>query len=74
MNRYTDSVEEIGISSFREGEVPGIHKIIYESENDVLSVTICAKSRRGLAFGAVLAGEFLYGRRGIYSMDDLFKF
>ena len=74
LNRYTDSVEEIGISSFREGEVPGIHKIIYESENDVLSVTICAKSRRGLAFGAVLAGEFLYGRRGIYSMDDLFKF
>ncbi|MCU0630135.1 MAG: 4-hydroxy-tetrahydrodipicolinate reductase [Methanoregulaceae archaeon] len=74
VNRYTDSVEEIGIRSFREGEVPGTHKIIYESENDLLSVTICAKSRRGLAFGAVLAGEFLCGRRGIYSMDDLVKF
>ena len=74
VNHHTDLVDELGIRSFREGEVPGIHKIIYESENDMLSVTICAKSRRGLAFGAVLAGEFLCGRRGIYSMDDLLTF
>jgi 4-hydroxy-tetrahydrodipicolinate reductase len=68
VNHHTNSIDEIGIRSFREGEVSGIHKIIYESENDVLSVTICAKSRRGLAFGAVLAGEFLYP---IFRRSDL---
>lgn len=58
------------IISHREGEVPGIHTITYDSEEDTLSVSHSAKSRRGLALGAVLAAEWLVGRKGVFSMDD----
>ena len=58
------------IISYREGECPGIHTIIFDSEEDTLSVSHSAKSRRGLAFGAVLAAEWLIGRKGVFSMDD----
>ena len=48
------------IISYREGEIAGIHTITYDSEEDTLSVTHSAKSRRGLALGAVLAAEWRY--------------
>ncbi|MBQ5931007.1 MAG: 4-hydroxy-tetrahydrodipicolinate reductase [Tidjanibacter sp.] len=64
------SVAKEDIISYREGEVPGIHTITYDSEEDTLTVSHSAKSRRGLALGAVLAAEWLIGRSGVYSMDD----
>lgn len=64
------SVAKEEIISYREGEVPGIHTITYDSEEDTLIVSHSAKSRRGLALGAVLAAEWLVGRSGVYSMDD----
>lgn len=59
------------ITSHREGEVPGIHEVVYDSEVDTLTLRHEAKSRKGLALGAVLAAEFLRGRRGYYTMRDL---
>lgn len=64
------SVAKEEIISYREGEVPGIHTITYDSEEDTLVVSHSAKSRRGLALGAVLAAEWLVGRKGVFSMDD----
>ena len=61
------------IISYREGEVPGIHTITYDSEEDTLSVSHSAKSRRGLALGAVLAAEWLVGKKGVFSMDDFLE-
>lgn len=60
------------IISYREGEVPGIHTITYDSEEDTLTVSHSAKSRRGLALGAVLAAEWLVAQSeaGVYLMDD----
>ena len=58
------------IISYREGEVAGIHTITYDSEEDTLVVSHSAKSRRGLALGAVLAAEWLVGKKGVFSMDD----
>ncbi len=64
---------EIGIRSVREGTVPGIHTVSYESEDDLLQLRHTIKNRRTLALGAVVAAEFLCGKRGVYSMDDLLK-
>lgn len=64
-------VESIPIESIREGEVPGTHTVIYDSEIDTLTLTHEAHSRKGLALGAVLAAEFLLGKTGVYSMKDL---
>lgn len=63
--------EEIAIKSIREGQVPGIHTIRYESEVDSISITHDAKSREGLALGAVVAAEFTAGKKGFLGMDDL---
>jgi Dihydrodipicolinate reductase len=65
---------ELPIHSIREGEVPGIHTIRYESEADSISITHDAKNRKGFALGAVLAAEFTCGKQGLLGMNDLFKF
>ena len=66
--------DEIGICSVREGEVPGIHTVIYESDVDTISITHDAKSRMGFALGAVIAAEFTCGKKGFLSMQDMLKF
>lgn len=59
------------IESFREGEVPGIHTVVYESPVDSIRLTHDAKSREGFALGAVLAAEFTKGKKGFLGMEDL---
>lgn len=53
--RYRD----IEIESIREGEVPGTHEVMWDSEEDTIVITHIAKGRRGFALGAVLAAEEL---------------
>ncbi len=71
VNHSTVLPDELGIISEREGQVPGTHLITYDSEVDSIEITHCAKSRKGFAFGAVLAAEYSYGKKGILSMNDL---
>lgn len=65
---------EIEIISVREGSVPGTHTITYESDIDVISIKHEAKNRKGLALGAIVAAEFLEGKKGIYTMNDVLGF
>ncbi|HMM16674.1 MAG TPA: 4-hydroxy-tetrahydrodipicolinate reductase [Petrimonas sp.] len=62
---------ELEIKVFREGEVPGIHTVVYESEADSIRITHDAKSRKGFALGAVLAAEFTKGKKGFLGMKDM---
>lgn len=66
--------EDLLIHSKREGEVPGIHRVIYESDADTISIQHNAKNRKGFALGAVLAAEFVKGKKGFLSMNDMFDF
>lgn len=66
-----ESANDLVIQSFREGEVPGIHTITYNSEVDTISITHDAKSRKGFALGAVLAAEFTKGKKGFLGMEDM---
>ena len=65
---------ELPVSAVREGEVPGIHTIKYESEADSIIITHDAKNRNGFALGAVLAAEYTATHTGFLSMNDLFRF
>lgn len=65
---------ELSVSSIREGEVPGIHTITYESGADTITINHDAKSRYGFALGAVLAAEYTKGRKGFLTMDGVFDF
>lgn len=59
------------IKDIREGEVPGTHIIKYHSEIDDIEIMHKAHNRKGFALGAVIAAEFLNGKKGIYTMSDL---
>ncbi len=65
------SAEQMQITAIREGQVPGIHRIKYESDVDYIQIEHSAKSRHGFAFGAVLAAEYSFGKKGLLSMNDL---
>lgn len=62
---------ECPIESIREGEVPGIHEVRWESEADILTLRHDAKSRKGFALGAVLAAEWLCGKTGWHTMKEV---
>ncbi len=70
----TPADNEIHITAKREGEVPGIHTVTYDSEVDTLRITHESKNRKGLALGAVIAAEFTVGKKGFLTMKDLFSF
>ena len=59
------------MNSFREKEVNGIHKVIYSSKNDIISIKHEALSRDGFALGAVVAAEWLVNKKGCFSISDM---
>jgi 4-hydroxy-tetrahydrodipicolinate reductase len=71
VNEKTEKDDEVEIISGREGQVPGYHAVKYESDVDTIEIIHNAKSRAGLALGAVLAAEFSFGKKGILGMNDL---
>ena len=59
------------IKDIREEEVPGTHILKYHSDVDDIEIMHKAHNRKGFALGAVIAAEFLRGRKGIYTMNDI---
>ncbi|MDR2465816.1 MAG: 4-hydroxy-tetrahydrodipicolinate reductase [Prevotellaceae bacterium] len=59
------------IAATREGEAPGTHEVAYESETDSIVIRHEARSRDGFALGAVVAAEFIAGKRGVFDMGDV---
>ncbi len=62
------------IESYREGEVPGTHAVIYDSDVDRIELKHVAHGRQGFALGAVIAAEWLKGKNGFYSVKEMYDF
>jgi 4-hydroxy-tetrahydrodipicolinate reductase len=65
--------EDLEITSFREGDVVGLHEVVLESSADRIYLCHDAKSRRGFAEGAVRAAEWLAGKKGFYEFKDVWR-
>ena len=63
----------IDVSSTRAGSIPGTHVIGFDGPSDTIELTHTARDRRGFASGALLAAQWIVGRRGWYSMADVLK-
>ena len=63
--------EEIYIEAKRIGDVPGTHTVTYDSSVDSIELKHTAHNREGFALGAVIAAEWLAGKKGIYTMKDV---
>lgn len=66
-----NSKDELKITAKREADVKGTHIINYISEIDTISLKHEAHSREGFAKGAILAAEWLIGKKGVYSMKNV---
>ncbi|MFB9108117.1 4-hydroxy-tetrahydrodipicolinate reductase [Flavobacterium gyeonganense] len=62
---------EIHIEAKRIGDVPGTHTVTYDSIVDSIELKHTAHNREGFALGAVIAAEWLAGKKGIYTMKDV---
>lgn len=63
--------QELSITAYRIDEVPGTHLVKYSSAIDDIELTHTAHNRDGFALGAVVAAEFLHGKKGIFEMKDV---
>ena len=66
-----DAKDSLSIQSYREGEIPGTHSIKYKSPIDDITIEHKAHNRKGFALGAVIAAEWIVGKKGIFKMDDV---
>ena len=65
------SEEIIPIASKRIGDVPGTHRINYDSEIDSIAIKHTANNRKGFALGAVVAAEWILNKKGVFTMKDV---
>ena len=71
VNEASKNREDLEIISERVDPAPGTHIISYQSDIDDIEIKHTAHNRKGFATGAVLAAEFLKGKKGIYNMSDV---
>ncbi|MBI5010938.1 MAG: 4-hydroxy-tetrahydrodipicolinate reductase [Bacteroidia bacterium] len=64
----------VPVESVREGDVPGTHTIVWDSDIDAISLRHESKNRKGLALGAVIAAEYISTRKGVFTMNDVMGF
>lgn len=71
VNDVTDNENDLSIISKRVDPAPGTHSIKYSSAIDDIEIIHTAHNRTGFATGAVLAAEFIVGKKGIFTMKDV---
>ena len=67
----TDEANTIPIESKRIEDVPGTHFVNYNSNVDTISISHTAHNRQGFALGAVIAAEWIIGKTGVFTMNDV---
>ncbi|MBN2353748.1 MAG: 4-hydroxy-tetrahydrodipicolinate reductase [Spirochaetales bacterium] len=65
--------DEIHFASVRGGYIPGTHTVLFDSAEDTIEITHTVRSRAGLALGAVLAAEWIAGKKGFFEFADFMK-
>ena len=71
VNHISDNPDDLEVLSERIDPAAGTHKVKYSSGIDDIEIIHTAHTRKGFALGAVLAAEFLKGKKGIYSMKNV---
>lgn len=71
VNEAAQNADELSIISERIDPAPGTHHVKYSSAVDDIEIIHTAHSRKGFALGAVMAAEFIAGKKGVFTMDDV---
>ncbi|MBU0471329.1 MAG: 4-hydroxy-tetrahydrodipicolinate reductase [Nanoarchaeota archaeon] len=62
---------ELHVASIRGGSIPGTHEVQFDSPDDTVSIKHVARSRNGFANGAIMAAQFIEGKKGFFNINDL---
>ena len=73
VNDLSNNKNELSIISQRIDEVPGTHTVTYQSSVDDISIKHIAHNRKGFALGAIIAAEWVIGKKGVFGMNDLIQ-
>lgn len=65
--------EELHFASVRGGKNPGFHEVVFDSNADAITISHSAHNREGFAEGALLSAEFISGKKGLYTFDDVVR-
>lgn len=71
VNQETHQPNELSIISKRVENVPGTHEVFYQSAEDDITITHTAYNRNGFALGAVIGAEYIFNKKGIFTMKDV---
>lgn len=71
VNEASDNKDDLSVVSHRVPDVPGTHIVKYTSDIDDIEIKHTAHNRSGFAMGAVLAAEWILGKKGVFTMNDL---
>jgi len=63
--------KDISVSSTRAGNIPGTHRVGFDGAADQVLLEHTARSREGFAAGAILAAEWIVGKKGFYEFTDI---
>jgi len=74
VNHDTDVKHELSILSKRIDPAPGTHEVTYRSDIDTIKISHEAHSREGFALGAIAAAEWIVGKKGFFTMQDVLGF
>ncbi len=72
-NEANTNTSELEICAKRIENVPGTHTVKYDSPVDAIEITHIAHNREGFATGAVIAAEWLIGKKGVFTMQDVLE-
>ena len=71
VNKQASNASELSIISERIDPAAGTHEVKYASEIDDIQIIHTAHNRKGFALGAVMAAEFIFNRKGVFSMQEV---
>lgn len=63
---------DVPVTSTRAGYIPGTHRLGFDSAADQITLTHTARSREGFAAGALVAAQWIVGRKGVYEFSEVF--
>ncbi len=73
LSEDADKSVRVPIAATRAGNIPGTHRVGFDSPSDQILLEHAARSREGFALGAIMAAEWIVGKKGFYEFTDVMK-
>jgi 4-hydroxy-tetrahydrodipicolinate reductase len=66
-------VQNFSVAATRAGNIPGTHRVGFDGTSDQILLTHTARSREGFAVGALIAAEWISGKKGVFEFSEIMQ-